>query len=201
MSVEKLIKQEENRKTIIDLLRSVERDGIDELIGKMDEIGYFTSPASTQYHLAYEGGLAEHSLNVYSVLSSFAESVGYENYGITHDNIVIVSLLHDITKSGFLGQSGYIPNILKNGEISKAKPYEKNKQMVAIDHEVSAIVLISQYIKLEPDEMTAILYHNGLYTPIGRSYSGKESGLYILLHAADMFTSRCVESKGTESED
>ena len=56
-----------NKKEFIELLEKyVKRDGIENLITYLDEQSdFFTSPASTKYHGSYEGGLVEHSLNVY----------------------------------------------------------------------------------------------------------------------------------------
>ena len=59
--------------------------------------GFFTAPASTRFHAAYEGGLLDHSLNVYNVLISKhfnPETDDLESY-------TIVSLLHDLCKAGF----------------------------------------------------------------------------------------------------
>jgi len=39
-----------------------------ELKAYLDSVGFFDAPASTQYNLAEEGGLLEHSLNVYKTL-------------------------------------------------------------------------------------------------------------------------------------
>ena len=50
---------------IRDLLLSTERTGMIGLIGYMEDAGFFSSPCSTSHHLSKEGGLAEHSLNVY----------------------------------------------------------------------------------------------------------------------------------------
>ena len=58
---------------------------------------FFTAPASTRFHAAYEGGLLDHSLNVYNVLISKhfnPETDDLESY-------TIVSLLHDLCKAGF----------------------------------------------------------------------------------------------------
>ena len=55
----------EIKDAIINLLKSVERDGIEELISYLESSDFFEAPASTKYHLAEAGGLAKHSLNVY----------------------------------------------------------------------------------------------------------------------------------------
>lgn len=50
---------------IIELLRSTERPGIENLINYMEnESDFFKAPCSSQYHGCKEGGLAEHSMNV-----------------------------------------------------------------------------------------------------------------------------------------
>ena len=36
----------------------------DAFLKELEEGGFFISPCSTQYHLAYAGGLVEHSVNV-----------------------------------------------------------------------------------------------------------------------------------------
>lgn len=70
-----LAKREANIKRFENLMNTVERDGKDDL---MDYIRYKTdfhvAPASTQYHLACEGGLLQHSLNVYDCLIAKKES-------------------------------------------------------------------------------------------------------------------------------
>jgi 23S rRNA maturation-related 3'-5' exoribonuclease YhaM len=184
------------KEKIIELLRSTERPGIENLIQHMEEIGFFTVPCSTQYHLCKEGGLAEHSWNVYVFMGEFAAAV--DHYGpmsdsVTVDSMIISSILHDIGKSTYRGKPNYIPNILKSGEVSKAKPYESNSDRLYIPHEIVSLQIISKYIELTEEEEFAILYHNGMYVPSGRDINGKERPLQLLLHFADMWCSRFVE--------
>lgn len=47
---------------------NIKRDGADALLDWLKRSDFFTAPASTKYHGAYEGGLLEHSLNVYDCL-------------------------------------------------------------------------------------------------------------------------------------
>lgn len=180
---------------IIELLRSTERPGIENLIHHMEEIGFFTTPCSTQYHLCKEGGLAEHSLNVSQQMHEFYWTID-NNIADTIDDksIIVVALLHDIGKSTYRGKPNYIPNILKStGKKSEAKPYESNKDRLYIPHEIVSLQIISKYIELTEEEEFAILYHNGMYVPSGRDINGKERPLQLLLHFADMWCSRFVE--------
>ena len=49
--------------------KTIQRDGIDNLMEWLEnETDFFKAPASTRYHGSYEGGLLEHSLNVYDRL-------------------------------------------------------------------------------------------------------------------------------------
>lgn len=57
----------EKKERFIMLLRSTERQGIEEVISYLENAGFFTAPASTNFHLNYEGGLMEHSMNVYDM--------------------------------------------------------------------------------------------------------------------------------------
>ena len=48
---------------------NITRDGADKLLDFLEhKSDFFTAPASARYHGAYEGGLCEHSLNVYHCL-------------------------------------------------------------------------------------------------------------------------------------
>ena len=97
-----------NKKEFIDLINSITREFdkdrlIDWLENKSD---FFHAPASTRYHESFEGGLCDHSLNVYYSLRNLMES--YRSYftyqdkdGNTidkydDDTLKIVGVLHDI---------------------------------------------------------------------------------------------------------
>ena len=49
----------------VELLRTTNRDGIEELIRYLqEETDFFTAPASTKYHGAFAGGLLMHSIHL-----------------------------------------------------------------------------------------------------------------------------------------
>ena len=60
---------EDNVKRFEDLLLSVQRDGIQKLVNYINKTDFYKAPASTRFHLACEGGLLQHSLNVYDCLT------------------------------------------------------------------------------------------------------------------------------------
>ena len=50
------------------LTRFITRPGIDKFIAWLDKSDAKIAPASTKYHLSEEGGLIQHSLNVFNRL-------------------------------------------------------------------------------------------------------------------------------------
>lgn len=198
---------------IEELLMGTGRAGMENLIEHMEENGFFTAPCSTGYHLSKEGGLAEHSLNVYAVAKDISFLLCDGPEGIpkeTEDALIICALLHDIGKMGQFGKPNYVPNMLK-GRATKAnpnpepkqsesKPYKGNPELKYIDHEVRALSIISKYIDLTEEEQQAILWHNGLYGPFKYEIQGKETPLYMIIHFADMWASRVIEKEVGEEE-
>ena len=198
-------KMKEVKEEILEILKSTKRPGMDKLCEKLDEIGFFTAPCSGSYHLAKEGGLAEHSLNVYKIMRADAAlKMPYSYRNKNHDSIIICSLLHDVGKCGDYGKPNYVPNMIKDGRPTKAdpvqkykqsesKPYETNKDLSPIDHEIRSVKIVSKYIDLTEDEELAILWHNGLYGNFKYQIQSHETPLYLLLHSADMWASRVTE--------
>ena len=62
----------------------IKRDGASELRKYLLSSDFFTAPASSRYHCAYEGGLCEHCLNVYYRLLDNVK----KEYGETWQEIV-----------------------------------------------------------------------------------------------------------------
>jgi 23S rRNA maturation-related 3'-5' exoribonuclease YhaM len=112
---------------------------------------------------------------------------------ITTESCIIVGMFHDIGKAAYYGKQEYVPNILKGGKVSEAKPFASNSDRLNIPHQVASLHIISKFIPLTEEESFAILFHNGLYTPDGKAIQGNETPLMLLLHFADMWASRFVE--------
>ena len=178
-----------------EVLLKTNRDGMPDLIGYLMENDFHLAPCSGSYHLSKKGGLLEHSLNVLHN----AEKISAALYGAKNltkefkDSIAICALLHDVGKIGQFGKANYVPNILKSGEQSTAKPYETNKDLLPVDHEIRSIAIISMFLDLTEDEQFAILYHNGMYGNLKYALSGHETPLYMIIHFADMWASRVTE--------
>lgn len=189
------------KEEIISLLESTGRKGIELLIGHMELSGFFDAPCSGQYHLCKEGGLAEHSLNVYQTMYKINEALGCP---ADRNEVIICSLLHDLGKMGDHFKPNYVENLVKSktknketGEYdmvrSTAKPYSTNKDLLYIDHEIRSIAIAERFIYLSEEEEHAILFHNGMYSNL--KYALKETPLMLLLHYSDLWCARVIEKE------
>ena len=57
-----------NKERFLQLFSKIDRAGKEDLVAWLEQSDFFTAPASAKYHCSYEGGLVEHSLNVYDAL-------------------------------------------------------------------------------------------------------------------------------------
>lgn len=191
-----MAKQEilDNKKYVVESLMKTEREGMDGLIEYMEDCGFFNAPCSGGNHLACEFGLVHHTRHVMEL----AEKIGVAlldgaGYNEIQDSVIIAAALHDLGKMGQFEKPNYVPNILKGGKSSDAKPFKTNPDLLYVDHEIRSVAIASMFIDLTEDEQFAILYHNGLYGPLKYSLQGKETPLYMIIHWADMWASRVVE--------
>lgn len=185
---------EKNKKEIISILETVNRPGIKELIEWLCKHDYFTAPASTMYHSNYEGGLAQHSLNVYRVLKDKAEH--YKNLSIPSESVILCGLLHDLCKVNFYNLS----TRNKKNEITnkwEKVPFYKVDDQVPLGHGEKSIIILNTFVRLTVDEMYAIRAHMGGYEP--KENWNTVSGCWnkckwaVLLHAADLEASYIYE--------
>jgi 23S rRNA maturation-related 3'-5' exoribonuclease YhaM len=195
---------DDNRKTITEILLRTHRDGIEDLLDKMDEMGFFTAPASGGNHLHMECGLAQHSLNVAQAAEKIGLALlGAEEFNKVQNSIMTCALLHDLGKCGDWGKQLYVENILKTGKRSEAKPWKRNPDLTNIPHGVRSVLITEKYLfDLTEDEEYAIMYHDGLYEPSNVAVvKGHESVLYMILHWADMWASKVMEGGDDSGED
>lgn len=191
------------KEIITKALKDTGREGIDLLIDYLSDIGYFTAPASGANHSNGEGGLAEHSLNVMFTAEKIGVALyGGAEYNKIHNSVVIAALLHDVGKCGDRGLQMYIPNVLKSGKVSEAKPWKHNKELLdPDDHAVRSLEIINRFVDLTEEERHAIRFHDGLYVTANYSIKGHETPLYIIIHTADLWSSHVIEGvQETESD-
>lgn len=192
MSEKKIL---DNKQYVVDMLMKTGREGMDGLIEYMDECGFFSAPCSSSFHLACEFGLVHHTRNVMELAEKIgAALLGSKEYNKIKDSVVIAAALHDLGKMGQFEKPNYVPNILKDGNKVGKKPFKTNPDLLYIDHEIRSVAIASMFIDLTEEEQFAILYHNGMYGPLKYSLQGKETPLYMIIHWADMWATRVLES-------
>ena len=175
------------KEKFIELLKSTNRPGIEDLISFLEKTNFFTAPASTRFHGSFEGGLVEHSLKVYEILDYKAKN-NVLKLEIPDDTIKIVSLLHDICKLNFY-KVDYRNAKNALGEWEKV-PYYTIDDTIPYGHGEKSVMMISEYIKLTPEEKYSIRWHMGytepkeLYNTIGSAY--KKYPLALMMHEADL---------------
>ena len=184
-------------------LIKTKREGMADLTMFMEDVGFFTAPASGGNHSNQVGGLAEHSLNVLHMAERMSVALyGGENISEElRNSIVIATLLHDLGKVGDYDKQMYVPNILKSGKQSEAKPWMRNKQLSNVPHSVRSVKLATLFIDLTEDEEWAILAHDGLYDFMKYEIMGHETELYMLVHFADLWSSKVLETTGEGGDD
>lgn len=160
------------KEEFIDIYKeNIKRDGAGELLSWMETTDFFTAPASTKYHCACQGGLLQHSLNVYKVMME-------KHFDSETDNLesaTISTLLHDICKSHFYKVS---TRNVKNSEtgVWEQVPYYMIEDVFPYGHGEKSVFLIERFMRLKTSEAMAIRWHMG-----GFDDSARAGGSYMSL--------------------
>ena len=163
----------------INLLKSTNREGMEQLIEFLNKTDFFEAPASTRFHGCYKGGLLEHSMKVYEILKTKVED---------SDSVKIIALLHDVCKANFYKVD--YRNAKNDQGVWEKVPYYTIDDTIPYGHGEKSVMMISEFIKLTPEERYAIRWHMGftepkeLYTTIGQAYKKYPIALYT--HEADL---------------
>lgn len=141
----------------------IRREGADKLLDYLvNSSDFFTAPASARFHSSYEGGLVDHSLNVYDCLVSYlGANRTAEIMGVTYteESIAIVSLLHDLCKVGVY-KKGFRNVKDEKGMWQRVDTFEYDDQL-PYGHGEKSVYIISGYMRLSREEAFAIRYHMG----------------------------------------
>ncbi len=175
------------KEQFIELLKSTNRQGIDDLINFLEKTDFFEAPASTRFHGDYKGGLVEHSMKVYEIVKEKVKHASIE-LSVSDDTIIISALLHDICKANFYKVD--YRNAKNELGVWEKVPYYTIDDQIPYGHGEKSVMMASEYIKLTPEEKYAIRWHMGftepkeVYSTIGNAY--KKYPLALLLFEADL---------------
>ncbi len=206
-----------DRQKLIDRFESemakVSRPGVDKLMEYIRKSDFYTAPASTKYHLACEGGLLQHSLNVLDALRGLMTyreaddrweymTAGKRIAIVSDDTLIVMALLHDICKTHFYGVATRNVKNEKTGKWEKA-PFYTVEDKMPLGHGAKSAMIIKQYMELTSMETYAIWWHMGFNgnmendTCVGLAI--EKYPMVLALQTADMQASKIMEA-GTENK-
>lgn len=170
-----------------------------ELMAYLNSCGFFTAPASTKYHGAYEGGLYDHSRAVMEALESMTDCMGLGWQ--REESPFIVGMFHDLCKCDQYKLVKDNPDIIYQGEnrnvISTPANYhyEYNDKLLLKEHGAKSVMILSQFMRLTEEEMLCIRYHMGAYmTDEWAQYdlAIRKYPNLLYVHTADQLASKVV---------
>ena len=189
---------EERRETLIKYLKSMGmyNSGFRKIIDFLyDNTDYFYGPSSTRWHAAYPGGGFDHALNVTQCLVEMTQRLGLQWQRPVSP--YLVGLLHDVTKCGaYIMKQEMNPN---TNEIETWYEYNKERNVESEIHGEDSLIKIMKHLHLTEEEQACIRWHMG-------AYEGKESWPdfdtaikefpnVLFTHTADMYASKCMETR------
>ena len=178
---------------------NIKREGSDKLLDYLLSSDFFTAPASARFHCSREGGLCEHSLNVYDCLVSYLDTKrAKETFGFSYsaESIAIVSLLHDLCKIGVY-KKGFRNVKDEKGAWQRVDTFEYDDRL-PYGHGEKSVYIISGYMKLTREEAFAIRYHMGYSStedPRNVSLAFEMFPLAFALSTADSEATYFIESE------
>lgn len=192
------------------LLTSVKRDGIDKLLAYIRKSDFYRAPASTRFHSCHDGGLLEHSLNLYECLLSKKHNPIWAEVlrEVDDESLILVALLHDLCKSylyvpEFKNKKVYSDTGTKRDEGGRfdwqaVKGYSTDDK-IPYGHGEKSVMMIEEFIKLKPIERYAIRWHMGFTEP--KEYWNtlttaiKKYPVILAVHQADMEATYLLEEE------
>ena len=195
-----------NKEAFIGILSETSRKGIDQVLAKLEELGFFAAPASSKFHLSCKGGLLEHSMNVYNAAIMIREQAVKTRPELEEqiplDSVAICTLLHDVCKTDIY-KEGILSRKNADGYWEKYLGYQVDYNAgLPLGHgEKSVIMLLSWGLDLKPEEMLAIRWHIAAWDLPMQSPEHKESlnaakslsPLVSLIQLADGFATGLLE--------
>ena len=169
----------------------IKREGADKLLDYLiNRCDFFTAPASTRFHNSFEGGLAQHSLNVYECLVQYlARERVKEVYKVScsEETAAIVALLHDMCKiDTYVRDFRNVKN--EQGQWEKVPTY-RTEDRLPYGHGEKSVYMISGFMRLTREEAMAIRWHMGFSGSEDANLVGRALEAYPLafaLSTADM---------------
>lgn len=184
------------KEEFINLLKDIDRPGMDKLLEFLEKSDFFTAPASTRFHGSRENGLVEHSLKVYEILKEKIKHAPIP-IDIPDESVRIIALLHDICKTNFYKIE--YRNVKNSLGVWEKAPYYTIEDTIPYGHGEKSVMMIEEYIKLTPQERYSIRWHMGPFSgsqdwgTLGVAF--EKYPLALALFEADMEATHILEKE------
>ncbi len=177
--------------------QNIHRPGTDRLLAWLESTDFFTAPASTRFHGAFEGGLCHHSVNVWHRLLQLRQRMsgvpGMPQF--SEETAAVCGLLHDVCKANFYGVE------MRNRKNEQGQwekyPFYVVNEAFAYGHGEKSVFLIERVMRLTTEEAVAIRFHMGAFDDSTRNTYGsavEQVPLAFWLHTADMMANHFDEA-------
>lgn len=189
------------RQIFIDQYKAtITRRGADRLLEWLLSTDFFVAPASTRFHAAYEGGLVEHSVNVYRIMMKKHFVEGEDDA----ESAAICTLLHDVCKAGFYEVS--LRNRKNDAGVWEKVPYYTINDKFPYGHGEKSTFLIERFMRLKNEEAVAIRWHMGGFDDAAKAgsfaiaHAYEQYPLAVKLHLSDLEATYLCENRTPEEE-
>lgn len=200
------------------LVSQIKRPGRDELLNYCRKSDFYRAPASTKFHLSCEGGLLQHSINVFEALRHMGctnvddDTMEYNVYGqqvvkTPYESIIVAALFHDLCKTNFYSVEYRNQKVYKSGGSKhdahgnfdwESVPFYIVEDKNPYGHGEKSVMMVDQFMRLTMEERYAIRWHMGMseaniiatYNQAAAKYP-----LVLFLHTADQMASLFMEDK------
>lgn len=180
---------------------NITRKGSDKLLQYLlsSSSDFFSAPCSTRFHGAYDGGLVEHSVNVYHCLKDYLSRDRVKNMynmNFTEETIAISALLHDVCKIGTYKKG--TRNVKGEDGVWRQVPTYEFADQLPYGHGEKSVYIASGFMRLSREESFAIRYHMGFSGIEDKRAIGDAFEMFPLafaLSVADMEATYYIEGK------
>jgi hypothetical protein len=210
---------EENIGRYEQLLGSVKRDGIDKLLHYIQKgTDFYKAPASTRFHLACDGGLLQHSLNVYDCLIAKRKSPVWKDVlkDIPDESFILIALLHDLCKANFYVEGTKNQKTYDREKVVAAESWQRKHDnqgdfiwetvktyqiddQLPLGHGEKSVMLVQCYIRLTMQEVMAIRWHMG-FSEAKENWNSLDKAMekypiVLAIHEADLEATKILEAE------
>ena len=143
------------KEEFLNLLRSTNRENIEDLIEFITKTDFFEAPASTRFHGSREHGLLEHSLKVYEILKYKVEH-SVIDIKTPQESLILIALLHDLCKANYY-KIDY-RNAKNALGVWEKVPYYTVDDTIPYGHGEKSVMMITEYINIRGKICNSLAY-------------------------------------------